>query len=390
MNDSSTQNGALHETASLASRARSVPGRALRRAVRRVKGLKKQTLRGVKLAQYLLRRVRTGQKSLYFRLRDSETGRTFLNAAIRARAPRAIRQRRQIAAPYLAQLNPVKVATIDRERGYCLFSMDPAGEFREVLAACRGLFERKKAEIDAHLAGFESWSPERQGKYLSRKQSFLRYLLDDEDLRRHPEVVEFALSDTALGAATRYFGMVPYLSRVDLMYSLPRGTDDNISSQLFHLDHEGVTQVKLFVHVFDVNEPEGPFTFIPADATARIVNEIRKLRRQRRSGHDIESRRYSDEEIAAVGGRDAIVAAKGRAGTGVAVDTSRCLHLGSRVHPGTFRLCLYLQYCTTRELTNVFDVDRYRHDPVRYLAVNHSIEPGRAKATDYTHEIMAG
>jgi hypothetical protein len=390
MNDSSTQDGALHVTASLASRAGRLPGRAVRKAVRRVKGLRKQALRGVKLAQYLLRRVRAGQKSLYFRLRDSEAGRAVLNAASRARSPREIGQRRQVATPYLAQLNPSKGPAIDRERGYGLISLDPGGEFGLVLATCRRLFERKKAEIDEHLAGFESWSPERQGKYLSRKQSFLRYLLDDEDLRSHPEVVEFALSDAALGAATRYLGMVPFLSRVDLMYSLPRGTDDNIASQLFHLDHEGVTQIKLFIHLFDVNEPEGPFTFIPADATSRIVNQIRTLRSQRGSGHDVESRRYSDEEIAAVGGNDAIVTVKGRAGTGVAVDTSRCLHLGSRVEPGTFRLCLYLQYCTTRELTNVFDVNRYRNDPVRYLAVKHSIEPGRARATDYTHEIMAG
>jgi hypothetical protein len=67
----------------------------------------------------------------------------------------------------------------------------------------------------------------------------------------------------------------------------------------------------------------------------------------------------------------------------VAVDTSRCLHLGSRVSPGAFRLVLYLQYCTTREITNVFDVDRFRHDPVKHLAVAHSVEQGRGLADKY-------
>ena len=231
---------------------------------------------------------------------------------------------------------------------------------------------------------------ERREKFLAQKQSFLRYLLDDDDLRQHPEIVDFALSDGLLGAATRYLGMVPYLSRVDLMYSLPRGSGDNIASQLFHLDHEGVTQVKAFIHLFDVADREGPFTFIPADATTRIVNDIRRLRKQRGSRHDVELRRYSDEEIAAVGGTKDIVTVKGPTGTGVAVDTSRCLHLGSRVEEGAFRLCLYLQYCTTHELTNVYDVARFEADPVRYLAVKHSIEPGRALATDYTNKIMGG
>ena len=79
-----------------------------------------------------------------------------------------------------------------------------------------------------------------------------------------------------------------------------------------------------------------------------------------------------------------------RSAATVAVDTSRCLHLGSRVDEGTFRLCLYIQYCTTHELTNVFEVARFEDDPVRHLAVKHSIEPGRALATDYTHKIMGG
>jgi hypothetical protein len=375
---------------SLLSRVGSVSGVAFQRTLRRVRGTRKQTLRGLKRAQYLFKRLRSAQKSLYFRLRDSEAGRVLLSAATRVRAPRELRHRHQVAAPYIARLERASAPAIDPDKGYRLLSAEPSRELSAVLATCRRLFEVKKAEFDERFAGFENWSPERQEKYLSRKQSFLRYLLDDEDLRQHPDLVEFALGDATLGAATRYLGMVPYLSRVDLMYSLARGTDDNISSQLFHLDHEGVTQVKVFMHVFDVGDAEGPFTFIPADATMRIVSDIRKLRSRRGAGHDVASRRYSDEEIAAVGGLDAAVTVKGPAGAGVAVDTSRCLHLGSRVAPGTFRLCLYLQYCSTRELTNIFDVNRFRGDETRSLAVTHSVEPGRARATDYTNEIMAG
>ena len=74
---------------------------------------------------------------------------------------------------------------------------------------------------------------------------------------------------------------------------------------------------------------------------------------------------------------------QGPAGTAIAIDTSRCLHLGSRVQPGTFRLMLYLQYCTTREQTNAYDVARFSSDEMRRLAVCHSIEPGRARFDAY-------
>jgi hypothetical protein len=277
---------------------------------------------------------------------------------------------------------------IDPDKGYGLLSPDALGEFTHVLASCRRIFERKKAEIDAHLASYDGWTPEQRQKFLNRKQSFLRYLLDDDDLSQHPELVDFALSDAMLGSATRYLGMVPHLTRVDLMYSLPRSAGNNIESQLFHLDHEGITQVKHFIHLFEVGPREGPFTFIPADATSRVVREVRTLRKRSRSGQEVELRRYSDEEIAAVSATNDVVAVTGSIGAGVSVDTSRCLHLGSRVDPGSFRLCLYLQYCTTHEITNVYDVNRYKHDPIRYLAVKDSVAPGRARAIDYYHEMM--
>jgi hypothetical protein len=357
--------------------------------MRRVKGAREQALRGVKRAQYLFRQFKTAEKSLYFRLRDTDTGRVLLRAASMARSPRETRHRTRVAVPFIARLDGPNQTVIDPRTGYGLLSLS-RGDLGHMLSTCRQLFEFKKEDIDERLSGFDTWSAERREKFLAQKQSFLRYLLDDEDLRMHPEIVDFALSDRLLGAATRYLGMVPYLSRVDLMYSLPRGTGDNIASQLFHLDHEGVTQVKAFVHLFDVGDHEGPFTFIPADATTRIVNDIRRLRKGRGSHTDVEVRRYSDEEIAAVNGTKDIVTVKGPTGSGVAVDTSRCLHLGSRVDDGTFRLCLYLQYCTTHELTNVFDAARFEGDPVRHLAVKHSTEPGRARATDYTNQIMGG
>lgn len=371
----------------LVARAGHLPRQVFHRALRQVKGARKKALRGVKRARHILHRLKDAEKSLYFRLRDSDRGRVILRTAGFALASREVRNRRHAAVPYIARLKGV---VIDPDKGYGLLSLDPSGDFGRTLTICRQLFESKQRQVEEQIAGFDSWSPEKREKYLSRKQSFLRYLLDDEDLRQNPGLVEFALGEATLGPATRYLGMVPYFSRLDLMYSLPRGNDGNIASQLFHLDHEGLTQIKCFVHVFDVDAAEGPFTFIPADATARIVKDIRRLRKQRGQGPDVESRRYLDEEIAAVGGRDSIVTVKGPAGVGVAVDTSRCLHLGSRVDPGTFRLCLYLQYCTTREVTNIFDVDRFRADPVRHLAVKHSLEPGRARATDYTHRMMTG
>jgi hypothetical protein len=362
-----------------------LPGLVIQKTLRGVRKARKQAQRGAKMARYVVGRVRSAEKSLYFHLRDTRAGQLLLQAATRAGGGRELRGRRQLAAAYVRRMGP---PAIDPVKGWGPVSLDSAShEFSGVLATCRRLFQVKQAEIAEQMAGFDTWTADRQAKFLSRKQSFYRHLLKDEDLRRNPDLVEFALSDRMLGPVTQYLGMVPYLTRVDLVYSVSRGTDEKIESQLFHLDHEGLRQVKYFIYVYDVNEPEGPFTFLPADTSFRVVNDVRAWRKQHRGGRDVESRRYLDDEIAAVNAAQDIVTVKGPTGSGVAVDTSRCLHLGSRVSPGAFRLVLYLQYCSTRELTNIYDVDRFRMDPVKYLAVAHSVEPGRAHADNYE---MAG
>ena len=345
-----------------------------------MKRARKQAQRGAKLARYVAGRVRSAEKSLYFHLRDTRAGQAILRAATFAGGGRELRARKQAAAAYVRHASGVP---IDPAKGWSAVSFDPASpEFSGVLATSRRLFEVKKAKIAEQMAGFDQWDAKKQAKFLTRKQSFYRHLLKDEDLRRNPDLVDFALSEKLLGPVTQYLGMVPYLTRVDLVYSVSRGTDEKIESQLFHLDHEGLRQLKYFIYVYDVDEPEGPFTFLPADTSFRVVNDVRSWRKHNGRGN-VESRRYLDDEITAVNAAQDIIAVKGRAGEGVGVDTSRCLHLGSRVSPGAFRLVLYLQYCTTREITNVFDVDRFRDDPVKHLAVAHSVEPGRALADKY-------
>jgi hypothetical protein len=358
----------------------SLPGLVFQKTMRGVKKARKQAQRGAKLARYVAGRVRSAEKSLYFHLRDTRAGQALLRAATFAGGGRELRERQRLAETYIRGMGK---PLIEPNQGWGGVSFDPrSAGFSGVLATSRRLFEVKQAKIAEQMAGFETWTPEKQAKFLSRKQSFYRHLLKDEDLRRNPDLVEFALSEPLLRPVTQYLGMVPLLTRVDLVYSVSRGTDEKIESQLFHLDHEGLRQVKYFIYVYDVGDPEGPFTFLPADTSFRVVNDVRTWRK-RHGGADVESRRYLDEEIAAVNAAQDIVTVKGPTGAGVAVDTSRCLHLGSRISPGAFRLVLYLQYCTTREITNVFDVDRFRSDPVKHLAVAHSIEPGRSHADKY-------
>ena len=311
-------------------------------------------LRSLKFVRHSVLNIKTGSRNLKYRIRESEWGNMLWKAAAFTRAPVESGRRQRLAARYATSAAP----HMDQATGYALLPRDRVPELNAALSTCRLLFESK--------TGVTSGADEDKRK---EKRAFLRNLLNNEDLRNHPILVDFALSDWALSVVTDYLHVVPYLNRVDLLYSVPRPTDDRIASQLFHVDPEGVTQVKFFVNVFDTDDDDGPFTFIPADESRRIIRAIRSLRTRQGTPH---VGRYTDDEIDAAGGSRSIIRVTGPRGSGVAVDTSRCLHLGSRVRFGSFRLCMYLQYCASLERGNVFDIERFRHDPIRLLAVKHS------------------
>jgi hypothetical protein len=125
---------------------------------------------------------------------------------------------------------------IDQSKGWGAVSFDPSSPaFGGVLATSRRLFEIKKAKIAEQMAGIESWTPEKRAKFLSRKQSFYRHLLKDEDLRRNPDLVEFALSEPLLGPVTQYLGMVPYLTREDREPAVSSGSRGAQAGEVLHL-----------------------------------------------------------------------------------------------------------------------------------------------------------
>jgi hypothetical protein len=312
-------------------------------------------VQGVHRARQIVRMGRRGvshwQKEFFLRHRLAPWGEATFNVLANARAPRDAYRRRLMARRFTAEHASVRLSG---DTGHVLLDLHQLEGVDEVLRTCQRLFAAKVA------------SPGSMARDADGKRGFLRNLLTNDDLQTHTELVRFALSDQLLAAATEYLGTIPHLNRVDLLYSIPRTGDTLEASQLFHLDPEGLRQVKLFLNVHDVGDPEGPFTFIPADASRRLIQEIRA--RRLREGVPVVGR-YSDEEIGQLGGTPSIVEVRGSAGTGVLVDTCRCLHCGSRVQAGSYRLCLYIQYCTSREQGNVFDIQQFSDDPVRYLAV---------------------
>ena len=154
------------------------------------------------------------------------------------------------------------------------------------------------------------------------------YLLDFrlDVLPAGSPLARLALDPAVVATAAAHLGMVPLLAGVTVLRS-PHVAGPPSGSQLFHSDWEDVTQLKLFVNCSDVSVDNGPLTALRATASARAKQALH----YRYGGSGFRRR---DDEVFALAGPAEARAFEGPAGSAVFVDTSACLHYGSRVLGG--------------------------------------------------------
>jgi hypothetical protein len=216
---------------------------------------------------------------------------------------------------------PASPLAIPRDRGYLVA---PAERFAEIPGIIRDA-ELALAEADAIEAP--------RGKSQKR---FLVNVLDASTLTLDSPVMRLALREDILAAVSRYLGVVPFLSAITVFHS-DTVEGNLISSQLYHCDGDDAAQIKIFVYCTDVDVASGPLTILDAASTAQVQRRTRYQYRMR----------LTDDQIHAVVGAAPEYPVLGPAGTSVFVDTSRCLHFGSRVAPGAPpRLVTMVQYQT--------------------------------------------
>ena len=230
--------------------------------------------------------------------------------------PSQARRRSALAA----ELERSDQDTFLEQYGYLRLEPYSLPGMREALDYCSAEYDKARAAGSA------------LEKQSASVKEFLVSVIKDEELLDHPELFSFVISPAIVELAAKYFGAVPVLSGVRLWWTPPN--DMATASQLFHCDREDQKQFKLLINVFDTTPETGPFTFIPADISAKLKKKI---------NYSYKNYRLPDEHIAAAGGLDMTIPLIGPSGAAACVDTSRCLHYGSRGNTRD-RLVLMVQY----------------------------------------------
>jgi hypothetical protein len=264
-----------------------------------------------------------------------------------ARAPTGVVRRRRVARA----LRPTRGDDLARafaRQGYALFDRGAFPELDKIVTICRRLRDLRAANL-----------PPLEG------DATLWHLLQPEDLAAHPELMAFALSDRLVSTVVAQIGTLPRLQYLGLWLSPPmpqlRG------SHHFHLDKPDAEIVGVFVNIEDVALENGPLTFLPAEESADVCRHTRYHRRA--------SGRLEDDEVFAFASAERLVRLTGPAGSGGIVNTSRCLHLGSRCTDRP-RLVFAIKYALAQKAlpayAQMFDGHLYGRDPVRRLMLEGS------------------
>jgi len=232
--------------------------------------------------------------------------------------------RRQAASQLKA--GPVEMP---RDAGHVFCSGDRFPGTAEVVSSARALL----ADTDLEQLRENANKPFMMKLVTKGKQTVHRM----SDVGLDSPFMRLALHPDVIATATRYLGVIPILQFFNVYYS-SASSGELTRSQLYHSDSDDVEQVKLWVLCEEVTPETGPLTFLPP-AESELVRQ--------KTGYRYDAV-LTDEQVSEIlGGLDAAIQFTGPAGTAGFIDTSRCLHFGSRfAEPTMTRLIVMMHYVT--------------------------------------------
>ena len=177
---------------------------------------------------------------------------------------------------------------------------------------------------------FKRVTPEEK---IKSKRYLLSLVTAENALPANSDILSLATSPEMIKAVGSYLGCLPVLTYANVWYSPVLGeVAEAEGSQRWHLDHEDLRQMKVFIYCSDVDDSAGPMWLVDADTSLGIAHGI---------GYSttLKSKRVNDQSF-----EDAQqVSLTGCVGDIAFVDTSSCFHLGSR-NTKKPRLLIALQY----------------------------------------------
>ncbi len=192
---------------------------------------------------------------------------------------------------------------------------------------------RTLPHLEAALAAGADLIERHGGRKWEHEKPFLQNINPESAIDEHPALLDFITSSQVVGAVTPCFGYIPPLSGL-----LPRGVrlmessttfDPDAEgpwreSQLYHLDYHSRPTVYVIVALRDIGPDDGPLHFIGRAASRRVTQALNY-------GARGVPYRLTDARVHALVDEREVHRFCASAGTVLFLESSACLHFGSRL-----------------------------------------------------------
>jgi hypothetical protein len=191
---------------------------------------------------------------------------------------------------------------------------------------------RTLPHLDALLAAGEELIERFAGGRYEFTKPYLQDISPESAMDTHPALLDFVTTDEVVWTAAQAFGYVPLLpgtipEGVRLMESRtdfdPQADGPWRGSQLYHLDYHSSPTVYVIVAVRDIDPEDGPLHFLGKAASRRVAQAVGYGRRG-------VPYRLTDEVVHRHADPSEVQRFAARAGTVLFMESSACMHFGSR------------------------------------------------------------
>ena len=218
------------------------------------------------------------------------------------------------------------------------------------------MIARVRAQLEQRPC-FDAWQPDRGHFRIedAPEDANTFHIAEVESIR---ETVEMANDPRILSTVSAYFGCRPTIDDILAWWSLP-GRAAPRHEQFFHRDRDSIRFLKLFIHLTDVGDDDGPHVFVRQSHRDRVL-----------AGGSL---RKSDADVANAVPDANVIRFTGPAGTTFLEDTSG-LHKGALPTTGR-RLILQVRYsilpslnAAPARIADVAGFDPYIHPRIAAIA----------------------
>jgi len=167
------------------------------------------------------------------------------------------------------------------------------------------------------------------------------------------KISKFSINKNFIELVSKYLKLLPIINNIQLIRSEVVSDKKFYSSMNWHIDNHHNKLIKIMYLPHDLNYKDGPTCFLNKNSTQNLL---------KKDFYFTSPRYFEDDEIKKINNNytDEILSFTGKKGDILIIDTSKCLHMGSRCNSERYQLFITYTPIETHDLNTLSSLKKYQ------------------------------